>query len=99
MGIYFIAAGGKSENRRTLDKSWRVEDVCAFLPQDECVRVRTFFPEGGDVYLWGANKASKAGLEKVREGEYVVDVKNKKIVQIFEFCFWFKSINTRLKSV
>lgn len=98
MGIYFIAAGISSENRkRTLDKSWRVEDVCGVLPQDVCDRVCAFFPEGNGVYLWGANKSSVPDLEKVCEYEYVVDVKNKEIIQIFEFCFWFKSSDTRLQ--
>ena len=73
MGIFFLAAGKSTENRKhTLDKSWRVEDVCGVLLPDVCDRVRAFFPAGDGVYLWGANKGSKNDLAKVCEREYVV---------------------------
>jgi len=89
MGIYFIAAGTSSGNRkRTLDKSWSFEEVYDVFPQDVCDRV----------YLWGANEGSKNYLTKVHEREYVVDVENTEIIQIFEFCFWFKSSHTPLLS-
>lgn len=100
MGIYFIAAGGSSKkgNRNcTLDKYWEVEDICRFLEPEERGRLNRFFPNDEEVYLWGANDKSTNQLEKVREGEYVVDVKNKEIVQVFEFCFWFKARDTKLQ--
>lgn len=98
MGIYFIAAGKSSKNReKTLEKPWNIEDICRFISSEDCDRLRRFFPIGHGIYVWGANKGSYLEVEKVREDEYVVDVKNKKVKQIFQYCFLIKTEDTRLQ--
>ena len=98
MGIYLIAAGKSSDNRqRTLDKAWSIEQIAGYVPAVILQKLRTSFPTGQGVYAWGANK--EADLADIRNGEYVVDVKNKDIVQIFQFCFWYKSDHTRLQNL
>ena len=98
MGVYFIAAGSSSKNReKTLDKSFQLEEICNFIPSEICDRLRYFFPEGQDIYIWGANERSYPELKKVRESEFVVDVKNKKVIQIFNYCFLIETEDTLLQ--
>jgi len=98
MGVYFIAAGKSSKNReKTLEKSWSLEDICRFISSEDCDRMRRFFQSGHGIYVWGADKGSYSEVEKVREGEYVVDVKNKEVMQIFQYCFLIKTEDTRLQ--
>lgn len=98
MGIYFIAAGSSSKNRdKTLDKSHSVEEMCRFLPPKDCERLRRYFLSGGGVYLWGANEKNANDVFSIKDGEYVVDVKNKVVVQVFRFCFSVKTKDTKLQ--
>jgi len=98
MGVYFIAAGKSSKNReKTLEKSWNLEDICRFISNEDCDRLRRLFPSGRGIYIWGANKGSYSEVEKIKEGEYVVDVKNKEVVQIFQYCFLLKTEDTKLQ--
>ncbi len=86
MGIYFVAAGSSSQNReKTLDKPHTVEEICQFLSLKDQNELKRFFPRGNDIYIWGANEKNKADLVELKAGEYVIDVKNKRVVQIFRF--------------
>jgi hypothetical protein len=96
MGVYFIAAGSSSRNReKTLDKSFQVKEICEYVSTNSCDKLGNFFPNGQDIYLWGANNDNE--IKKVKTDEYVVDVKNKKIVQVFQYCYFVKTENTRLQ--
>jgi len=98
MGVYFIAAGKPSKNReKTLEKSWSLENICRYISGEDCDRLRRFFPSGHGIYIWGANRGSYSEVEKIREGEYVVDVKNKEVVQIFQYCFLIKTEDSRVQ--
>ena len=98
MGIYLIAAGKSSENRqKTLDKAWSLDQISGYVPAYVLEKLHTSYPSGAGIYAWGAN--TEADLSDIQKGEYVVDVKNKDIVQIFQFCFWYKSDHTRLQNL
>jgi hypothetical protein len=98
MGIYLIAAGKSSENRqKTLEKAWSLNQISGYVPSEVIEKLKSCFPDGSGIYAWGAN--AEAELSEIRSGEYVVDVKNKEIVQIFQFCFWYKSSHTRLQEL
>ena len=98
MGIYLIAAGQSSENRKkSLDKAWSIDQISNYVPSGVIDKLHTCYPTGDGIYAWGAN--AEAGLSEIKSGEYVVDVKNKDIVQIFQFCFWYKSDHTRLQGL
>jgi hypothetical protein len=98
MGIYFIAAGSTSKNReKTLDKPHTVEEICQFLSPKDGDELKSYFPRGNDIYIWGANEKNKADLVQLKAGEYVIDVKNKRVIQIFRYCFFVDSNNGRLQ--
>ncbi len=98
MDVYFIAAGRTSRNReKTLDKSWNLEKICPFISSEDCDRLRNFSPNGRSIYIWGANDGSFKELKQVRQDEYVVDVSNKEVIQIFKYCFYIKTEDTRLQ--
>ncbi len=97
-GIYLIAAGASSKNRKkTLDKSWSISEIQNYVPGEIIEKLNYHFPEGNNIYAWGANQRSYNELSQVKPNEFVVDVKNKDIVQLFKFCFWFKTQNTDLQ--
>ncbi|MGR3220758.1 MAG: Swt1 family HEPN domain-containing protein [Candidatus Anammoxibacter sp.] len=98
MGILFIAAGKFSKNReKTLEKGIDLSELSHFVDPAICESLRAHFPNGTSVYVWGANDRSVKHVMQIRPGEYAVDVCNKKVIQIFTFCFWFKTVNTRLQ--
>jgi len=47
------------------------------------------------VYAWGANRVGD--LDKLETGDFVVDVKNKKVVQIFQFGLWVETTDALLQ--
>lgn len=97
MGIYFLAAGKSSRNRdRTLDTGHSVEEIGRYLSPPDVTRLCSFFGDDEPVFLWGANGDTE--LRCVRPDEYVVDVKNKVVAQIFSFCFWVYTSDTRLQA-
>lgn len=96
MGIYFMAAGKSSENRmKTLVRPWKLSDIESYLPHSVIVKLSEFFPSGSGIFAWGDN--SENPISNVQSGEYVVDVRNEDVIQIFKFCFCFKSEDTRLQ--
>jgi hypothetical protein len=98
MGVYLIAAGISSDNRKkTLDKAWSIDQISGYVPAVVLEKLFESFPNGDGIYVWGANK--EATLADVQSGEYAVDVKNTDIVRIFQFCFWYKSDHTRLQEL
>lgn len=100
MGIYFIAAGNFSKNReKSLDKSFGKNQLQGFLRTEDFAKLEEHFPSGKRVYMWGANGGKSFNqLKNVSSGEYVVDVKNSEVVQVFEFCFYMNTGgNTRLQ--
>jgi Type I restriction enzyme R protein N terminus (HSDR_N) len=100
MGIYFIPAGTFSKNRlKTLDKPHAVGEICQFLSPKERDELKKFFNDTDAVYIWGAGQKSFSELSQVNRDEYVVDVKNTKVIQIFKYCFFIKAQNTRLRDV
>ena len=98
MGIYFIPAGTSSKNRlKTLEKSHAVVEICQFLSPKERDELKRFFKDTEAVYIWGAGQKSFNELSQVNSEEYVVDVKNTKVIQIFKYCFFIQAQNTRLR--
>lgn len=98
MGIYFIAAGKASNNRgKTLDNAHTVKEISEYLIPSHANMLRQFFKDSDNVYVWGANERSAFDLSKVRSGEYVVDVNNAKVVQVFKFAFSIKTTDTRIQ--
>jgi hypothetical protein len=98
MGIYFIPAGSSSKNRlKTLDKRHAVGEICPFLSPKESDELKRFFNDTEDVYIWAAAQRSFNELSQVSREEYVVDVKNKQVIQIFKYCFFIHTHNTRLR--
>jgi hypothetical protein len=96
LGIYFIPAGSSSRNReKSLDKGFSVSELEPYLPPDSYLLVKHHFEERVPVYAWGANRIGD--LEKLLPGDFVVDMKNKEVVQIFQFAFWLKTNDTRLQ--
>jgi len=98
MGIYFIAAGSASKNRqKSLDKSFLSGEIKPFIPQSEYQKLYSIFGESDPVFIWGANQGSFTQLNRVRPNEYVVDVKNKKVMNVFRFAFFYKTPDTNLQ--
>ena len=109
MGLYFIAAGPgqpssttgtRAKNReKSLDKNFSVDEIREYLNPEDVTRLNNHYPNGNGVFIWGANQGRTFNqLSKVSEGEYVVDVKNKKVIQIFKFCFYVDTVDdTRLQ--
>ena len=98
MGIYFIAAGSSSKNRaKTLDRSHSVKEICQFLTPKDCDCLKSFFPEGIGVYIWGANDRNKSDLSQLKADEYVLDVKNTEVMQIFRYCFFVHTNSSGLQ--
>ena len=98
MGIYFIAAGKSSKNReRTLDISHSTAEISDFLSTYDLEKLKIDFPSGKGIYIWGANEGSYNHLSSVKRGEYVVDIKNNEVVQVFIYCYFFKTKDTKLQ--
>jgi len=98
MGIYFIAAGNSSKNRKkSLDKGFNKTDLKPYLPNDQYEKLTNIFSDEDVVFVWGANQGSLHHLRKVQPGAYVVDAKNKEIMNIFEFGFYYKTPDTKLQ--
>ncbi len=95
MGIYFIAAGSKTRNReKSLEKSFSVSEIERFLKPTDVMHLKNSYPSGIGIFVWGANQGRTFNqLSNVSKGEYVVDVKNKVVVQIFKFCFYIDAGN------
>ncbi|MCC5906404.1 MAG: hypothetical protein JJU13_09365 [Balneolaceae bacterium] len=56
MGIYFIAAGLSSNNRKkSLDKAFKTSDLISYLPVDIKQKLYACFGEDESIYVWGAN--------------------------------------------
>lgn len=97
MGVYFIAAGQVSQNRyKSLEKSFRIKELADYLPEHVIDKLKNTFEKDEDVYVWGANKRSLNELKQVIENEYVVDIKNKEVMYVFRFCFYYRANDTRL---
>lgn len=98
MGVLFIAAGTSSKNReKTLERSYTLPEIKQFLQTQEVEYLRSFFPDEQGIYLWGANRKNLDQLSQVRKGEYAVDVKNKKVIQVFHFCFFIETADALLQ--
>ena len=87
MGVYFLAAGGSSDNRKfTLDRSHRVNELRGFLSDHQVERLETAFPTGDGVFVWGTDQEVR--IKPVRRDDFVVDLENQKVVQVFRYCFY-----------
>jgi hypothetical protein len=96
-GLYFLAAGQSSRNRdKSLDRGLSSKQVSNLLSDE----ARSIFLDGlGDndvVYAWGANRVGK--LTKLSTGDFVVDVKNKQVVQVFQFLCWVQTRDSNLQN-
>lgn len=95
-GLYFIAAGISSKNRgKSLDKELSAETVSSYLDDKQKKDLRRFYSNSDPVYAWGANRSGD--LEKLVYGDYVVDVKNAIVVQVFQFTFCIETSNLYLQ--
>lgn len=98
MGVYFIAAGRSSQNReKTLDRQHRLEDIARLVSGPVAERLRSHFPSGDGLFLWGANDRSFEHLSRVKPEEYVVDVNMKRVVQVFRFAFFIETYDSKLQ--
>lgn len=96
MGIYFIAAGSTSKNReKSLEKGFRKNELQPYIPSKEMEIINNCYDNNEVIYLWGANSENEC--KNLNNTKYVVDVKNKKVVQIFTYCHRFKTKDTRLQ--
>lgn len=85
MGIFFIAAGNRTKNReKSLDKAFKAHELKKF----NIAQIDDFFTPSENIYIWGANERSLEHLLKVGRNDYVVDVKNTEVKQVFRFCFY-----------
>jgi hypothetical protein len=90
MGIYCIAAGRRTDNRlKSLDRSHTVAELEPFLSAGTIQRLRPHFPDGGQVFLWGATVVGQ--LDRVRSGEPVLDFNNQRVETVFRFCFYLST--------
>lgn len=97
-GIYFIAAGQSSRNReKSLDKSIPCEDVAKLLSSDSRHEFLQHSSTVDAIYAWGAGVNKIKDLNKLAPGDFVVDVKNKKVVQVFQFVCLIETQDTRLQ--
>jgi len=97
-GIYFIAAGKSSRNRqRSLDTSFSVRQLRQYIGPPVLASLEKWFRLDEPIYVWGATERKAAELSQVQAGEYAVDVMNKTVVQVFTFCFAYKSSDHRLQ--
>ena len=95
-GIYFIAAGTSSRNRqKSLDRGLQIDAASQHLEPQYQRQLVDHFDEPELVYAWGANR--QGDLRKLERGDYVVDVKNKIVVQVFRFAFNIETRDTRLQ--
>lgn len=98
MGLYLMLAGTSSKNReKSLEQSFNRDDLKPFLPNETYKKLNSHFDKNDSIYIWGANEGSISQLENVEEGEYVLDVKNKEVPNVFQFCFWYKTPHTNLQ--
>jgi hypothetical protein len=98
MGVLFIAAGSSSKNReKSLEKEHTFREISQFLSPVDAENLKRFFPDEKGIYIWGANPKNLKDLEQVKTGEYAVDVKNKKVIQVFQYCFFVETLHTRLQ--
>jgi len=93
-GIYFIAAGATTRNReKSLDRSLEVRRIIEFLDPGARQRLLEHCRPEDTVYAWGANREGQ--LPALAKGDFVVDVKNKKVIQVFRFLFFSRTHDTR----
>ncbi|HAO92469.1 MAG: hypothetical protein A2X99_08755 [Deltaproteobacteria bacterium GWB2_55_19] len=91
MGIYFIAAGtAKTDNReKSLDKAFKAHELKKF----NIAKIDDFFTPSGNIYIWGATERSFKQLLEVEKNDYVIDVKDTEVKQVFRFCFYIDTGN------
>jgi hypothetical protein len=95
-GVYFVAAGESSQNRKkSLDRGHPLDSLRKYIGPQCARELERFFPNNELIYLWGANKEKDLG--ELSPGDYVVDVKNKAVMQVFSFCFHMKVEDERLQ--
>lgn len=95
-GLYFLVAGKSSRNReKSLDRSLPSENISRLLTEKSRLQFLRHCSDTNTVYAWGANRIGD--LSKLEADDYVVDVKNKEVMQIFRFAFWIETEDTRLQ--
>lgn len=98
MGLYLMLAGTSSKNRfKSLEQSFNRDTLRPFLPANAYKKLTSHFDENDPIYIWGANEGSISQLKEVQGEEYVLDVKNKEVPNVFQFCFWYKTPDTKLQ--
>lgn len=98
MGLYLMPAGTSSKNRdKSLDQSFTRNKLKPYVPESIFEKLKTHFDPNDPIYVWGANKGSVRYLEKISEDEYVLDVKGKEVSNVFQFCFYYKTPDTKLQ--
>jgi hypothetical protein len=97
-GLYFIAAGNSSNNRkRSLDSPLEVGGLMSHLDAEAQKQMRQNFEYDERVFAWGATRAPR-GLKKLDRGDYVVDTNNKSVVWIFEYEFLIEPHDAQLQN-
>lgn len=96
-GVYFIAAGASSKNRsKSLDQGHLRDALADYLDPSTSKLLQEHFDKDEPIFLWGANRIGN--LDKLEFGDYVVDVKNQSVVQIFQFKFIFETSDSKLQN-
>lgn len=85
-GIYFIATGSSSRNQtKSLDQSFSVHEVGQYCAPRIQEQLNQHFADDKRVFAWGAS--TRGDLDKPTQGDYVVDVRNKVVKQVFRYAF------------
>lgn len=87
-GLYFMAAGKRNSNRKTLDDGEHVRIVSCYLPEEGQTKLLRRFGNDELVYAWGASRRHLRGLDQLTLGDYVVDVDGPTVRQVFQFVFY-----------
>ena len=96
MGLYLMVAGTKNR-KKSLEESFTRNQLKPYVSDSIYKKLNSHFKPNEPIFIWGANKGSVSYLEAVQEGEYVLDFKNQKVPTVFQFCFWFKTPDTKLQ--
>ncbi len=89
MGILFIAAGSASDNRtRSLDHSLPRSSIAERLGPLGRQKLESHFGETEPVFVWGATQKSFGAIRRMRRGDFAVDLKNRRVMQVLRFCFF-----------
>jgi hypothetical protein len=75
-----------------------LSDLEPYISEQDFKHLSEWVGPNDPIFIWGAHHGSLKELRRVRPGEYVVDVKNREIVQIFKYVGYIETQDIRLQS-